>query len=222
MSLASASASASAAAAPPQPALPPTATPRRRWPLGLALGAVAALLGLLALGLRQDPTALPSALLGQPFPAFDLPRLGAADPAAQAAPAGPALRHTALAGRARVINVWASWCGTCREEHPALLALAAELRAQGRADQLLGLNHKDHDAAARQWLSRQGGDPYHASIVDADGRLGLELGVYGVPETFVTDAAGRIVHRHVGALTPQVIRERILPLLAAGVAGAGR
>jgi len=196
--------------APTDPALAgtvPAAPAPRRWPLWLGLAAVAALLLLLGLSLRGDPRTLPSALIGRPWPAFDLPLLG--EP-------GRRLDAAGLAGRPRVVNVWASWCVTCREEHPALLALAAELRAQGRADQLLGLNYKDADAAARAWLA-EGGNPYAHSIVDADGRLGIELGVYGVPETFVTDAAGRIVHKHVGALTPQVVREQILPrLLAAG------
>lgn len=187
----------------PGPQRPPAP---RRWPLWLALAGIAGLLLLLGLGLRGDPRTLPSVLVGRPWPAFDLPVLG--EP-------GRRLDAAALAGKPRVVNVWASWCAACREEHPALLALAAELRAQGRADRLLGLNYKDGDAAARAWLA-EGGNPYALSLVDADGRLGIELGVYGVPETFVTDAAGRIVHKHVGPLTPQAIREQILPRLADG------
>ncbi len=181
--------------------LPPPAA-RPRWPLWLGLAAMAGLLLLLGLGLRHDPRELPSVLVGKPFPAFALPLLD-----------GGRMQQADLAGLPRIINVWASWCATCREEHPALLALAAELRAAGRSQQLLGLNYKDQDGAARRWLAADG-NPYSASIVDADGRLGIELGVYGVPETFVTDAQGRIVHKHVGALTPQVVRDTLLPLLA--------
>jgi len=185
---------------------PPAAARSRRWPLWAALAAVAALLVLLGQGMTRDPRELPSALIGQPWPAFSLPSL---------AQPGRALGLADLQGRPRVVNVWASWCATCREEHPALLALAAELKARGRADQLLGLNYKDTPAAAADWL-RDGGNPYADSIVDAAGRLGIDLGVYGVPETFVTDARGRIVYKHVGALTDAVVRERILPLLREG------
>lgn len=181
----------------------PAAAPRRG--LWLAGAVLAALLALLAVGMTKDPRALPSVRLGQPWPEMTRPRLGAA---ADAAPVGPAQWR----GKARIVNLWASWCGTCREEHPALMALAATLRAQGRADQLVGLNYKDRPADAADWLARFG-DPFVYSLADADGRLAIELGVYGAPETFVIDADGRIVHRHVGALTPQVIAEQLLPRL---------
>jgi cytochrome c biogenesis protein CcmG/thiol:disulfide interchange protein DsbE len=176
---------------------------RPRWGLWAAAVAVVALLGLLAAGMGRDPRELPSVLIGKPWPAMALPQLGDATPVGAAD----------WAGKPRVINLWASWCATCVEEHPALLALAAELRAQGRADQLIGLNYKDKAGDAQAWLARLG-NPFSRSLVDADGRLAIELGVYGAPETFVIDARGVIVHKHIGALTPQIIRERILPLLA--------
>lgn len=187
------------------------ALPKRpRWGLWAALAAVLALLLLLAVGMGRDPRELPSALIGKPWPTMALPQLS--DPT----PVGPAQ----WAGKPRVINLWASWCATCIEEHPALLALAAQLQAQGRGDQLVGLNYKDRPGDAQAWLARRG-NPFHTSLVDADGRLGIELGVYGAPETFVIDARGVIVHKHIGALTPEVIRTRILPLLDAATPGGG-
>lgn len=187
----------------------PAKAARPRWGLWAALAAVVALLVLLAAGMGRDPRELPSVLIGKPWPAMALPQLE--DPT----PVGPAQ----WAGKPRVINLWASWCATCSEEHPALLELAAQLRAQGRSDQLIGLNYKDKPADARAWLARLG-NPFQTSIVDADGRLAIELGVYGAPETFVIDAHGVIVHKHIGALTPEVIRARILPLLQGGTAAA--
>ena len=149
----------------PRPARP------RLLPWLAGLGALA-LLGVLAIGLTRDPHELPSTRIGKPWPAVTLPVLGDA----AAAPVGPAQWR----GRARIVNLWASWCGTCREEHPALMSLAATLRAQGRADQLVGLNYKDRAADAGDWLARLG-DPFSMSLVDADGRMAIELGVYGAP-----------------------------------------
>ena len=184
----------------PRPARP------RLLPWLTGLGALA-LLGVLAIGLTRDPHELPSTRIGKPWPAVTLPVLGDA----AAAPVGPAQWR----GRARIVNLWASWCGTCREEHPALMSLAATLRAQGRADQLVGLNYKDRAADAGDWLARLG-DPFSMSLVDADGRMAIELGVYGAPETFVIDAQGVILHRHVGALTPEIIARELLPRLGSG------
>lgn len=186
----------------PSPGLPAPA-PRRRWPLWAAFAAVAALLALLAVGLTRDPRQLPSALIGQPWPARDLPLLEMPD------------RHMGpqhWRGKARVVNLWASWCATCQQEHPALMRLAAELKAAGHADQLIGLNYKDQRAAALGWLGRHG-NPFFASLQDADGRLGIDLGVYGAPETFVIDAQGIIRAKYVGALTDDIVRTQIQPLL---------
>ncbi|MFM2346727.1 MAG: hypothetical protein RL654_1480 [Pseudomonadota bacterium] len=186
---------------------PPAPGAGRRSGAWIAALAAAGLLVVLAIGLTRDPHELPSTRLGKPWPAMVRPVLG--DPAA--APVGAAQWR----GRARIVNLWASWCGTCREEHPALMSLAATLRAQGRADQLVGLNYKDRPGDATGWLARLG-DPFAMSLVDADGRLGIELGVYGAPETFVIDAQGVILHRHVGALTPEAIARDILPRLGVG------
>ncbi len=180
---------------------------RPRWGLWAAFSAVLALLALLAVGMTRDPRELPSVLIGKPWPALSLAQLGGSG-----APIGPA----ELRGKAHVINLWASWCGTCREEHPTLLELAQTLRAKGRADQLIGLNYKDSTADATAWLT-QLGNPYSTSIVDGDGRLAIELGVYGAPETFVVDAKGIIVWKHVGALTPELIAREVLPRIEAQI-----
>ncbi len=169
----------------------------------ITLTAVVLLLLLLAQGMTRNPQELPSALIGRPWPTFVLPGMK---------PPHETLTERSLLGQPRVVNVWASWCTACRDEHPVLMDLAAQLRAQGRADQLLGIDYKDQPQAALDWL-RRGGNPYSDSIVDAAGKLGIELGVYGVPETFVTDAQGRIVFKHVGALTPEIVQREILPRL---------
>lgn len=178
-------------------------TPSKRLGLTMAAVAVVALLVLLAIGMTRDPRELPSALIGKPLPAFSLPGMKRAD---------PPLTQADLLGQPRLINVWASWCVACQSEHPVLMDLHRQLVAQGRGHTLYGVNYKDTPDAARTWLLR-GGDPYADSIVDAKGRLGIDLGVYGVPETFVVSADGRIVFRHAGALTADIIRKQIQPLL---------
>lgn len=169
---------------------------RLRSLLPLALfGALALMLGL---GLGRDPRVVPSPLLGRPAPDFALPLLDDTT---------TSLRRDALLGRVWMLNVWASWCTACREEHTLLLQFA-----QRRLVPVYGLNHKDEAAAGRRWLTRWG-NPYTASWFDADGRVGIDWGVYGVPETFVVDKAGVVRFKHVGPLTPEVLRERIEPLL---------
>jgi cytochrome c biogenesis protein CcmG/thiol:disulfide interchange protein DsbE len=121
-------------------------------------------------------------------------------------PARP-LRREELLGRVWLLNVWASWCSACRDEHPLLLALARRKQVA-----LIGLDYKDTRPGGMAWL-RVMGNPYEASLFDPEGRLGLDFGVYGVPETFVIDKAGVVRFKHVGALTPEVVRERIEPLL---------
>ena len=157
-----------------------------------------ALAAVLALGLQRDPRALPSALLERPAPAIALPLLDT-----------PARNFdmAQMRGQVWMLNVWASWCGPCREEMPALKVLA------GRdAVPLVGLNYKDDPAQARQLLQRVG-NPYLASALDADGRVGMDYGVQGVPETFVIDAEGRIRYRHKGPVTAEVWREQLLPVV---------
>jgi cytochrome c biogenesis protein CcmG, thiol:disulfide interchange protein DsbE len=156
------------------------------------------LVGFLAVGLKLDPREVPSPLINRPAPAFALPRL---DDAAKT------LRRDDLLGKAWVLNVWASWCGPCRDEHPLVLALA-----RGKYAPIVGLNYKDAQADARGWL-QQLGDPYTVSLSDTDGRIGIDYGVYGVPETFVIDKSGVIRFKHVGPLTPTVVDTRIVPLL---------
>jgi cytochrome c biogenesis protein CcmG, thiol:disulfide interchange protein DsbE len=150
----------------------------------------------------NDPHELPSALIGKPFPAFDLPGLGD-----DATPR----RYTVddLRGRVSLVNVWATWCPTCRAEHAELLRIGREAGVP-----IIGINYKDDPAQARQWLTRYG-DPYQFNIVDRDGRLGVELGVYGAPETFLVDAAGTILYRRVGDVNRRVWEREIRPRIEA-------
>lgn len=155
----------------------------------LPLAAFGLLAGLLYKGLSIDPTELPAARLGQPFPAFSQIELKS----------GVAISEQALSPRPALVNVWATWCYSCRVEHPYLLALAE------RGIPIYGLNYKDDSAKAVQWLE-QLGDPYRLNIVDVEGSVGLDLGVYGAPETYVIAEDGRIAHRHVGVLNETVFR----------------
>jgi len=162
------------------------------------LGLFAALIAFLAAGLGLNPQEVPSPLINKPAPAFALPRLD--DPT-------QTVRREDLLGQPWMLNVWASWCAPCREEHPLVVDIA---RRQLVA--VYGLNYKDSGSAANNWL-RQLGNPYRATLVDADGRVGIDFGVYGVPETFIIDRHGIIRLKHTGPLTPEVVRERIEPLL---------
>lgn len=150
-------------------------------------------------GLSLDPKRVPSPLVGKPMPEFSLPRLK--DPAAT-------LSDSDLKGKVSVLNIWATWCVSCRAEHEVLLQLANT----GMVN-IYGLNYKDERAAAQQWL-RQLGDPYVANAFDADGRTGIDWGVYGAPETFIMDKQGMIRHKHIGPLTIDDLNTTILPLIA--------
>ncbi|MEJ8816277.1 DsbE family thiol:disulfide interchange protein [Variovorax ureilyticus] len=152
----------------------------------------------LAAGLSRDPRALPSPLVGKPAPAFELPLLESE---------GRSLRSSDMQGKVWVLNVWASWCTPCQVEHPLLVDFAGRARVP-----VYGLNYKDQPAAARAWLKRLG-NPYTATMTDIDGRTGIDFGVYGVPETFVIDRAGRVRFRHAGPVTPEVLEQTITPLL---------
>jgi len=151
----------------------------------------AALAGILYVGVKHSPdkSTMVSALLGKPAPQFELPVLG---------DASRKFSTGQLAGRPWVMNVWGTWCGECRVEHEALLAIAQKKRVP-----IIGLNWRDEDAAALEWLS-QLGNPYSVVAVDGDGRTAIDYGVYGAPETFLVDANGLIQYRHVGAMTPEV------------------
>lgn len=164
----------------------------------LPLGAFLILVLLLVRGLSLDPTDLPSARLGDRVPAFNLPVLDA----------DKTRRPEDWRGQPALINVWATWCFSCRVEHPYLLQLAE----QGIT--IYGLNYKDEPAKASQWLV-DFGNPYTETIVDEKGDFGLDLGVYGAPETYVVDAKGIIRYRHVGVVDEQVWIEQLQPFFEA-------
>jgi len=171
----------------------------RRARLFVPLAVFVLLVGLLYAGFGlEDPHRLPSAMVGQPFPAFSLPSLD-----------GDArLSEAVLEGRVTLVNVWATWCPTCKAEHAELMRIRREAGVP-----IVGISYKDDPAAARAWLERYG-DPYVANIVDRDGRLGIDLGVYGAPESFLVDAAGVIVYKRVGDVNRRVWVNEIAPRLA--------
>ena len=173
-----------------------------RLRLFLPLLLFAALAGLLFRGLSLDPTALPSALIDQPFPKFALPVLHGDE----------ALTEGDVVGEVALFNVWATWCISCRVEHPYLQQLADSGIA------IYGINYKDDPEAARGWL-RDLGDPYRLSVVDSQGSLGLDLGVYGAPETYFVDASGTVRYRHVGVIDERIWRERLEPIYRELLAG---
>jgi cytochrome c biogenesis protein CcmG/thiol:disulfide interchange protein DsbE len=163
------------------------------------LGIFLVLVVFLGVGLGLNPRQVPSPLIDRPAPTFDLPQLHATD---------KRISPEALRGQVWLLNVWASWCVSCREEHPVLVELA-----KTRVVPIVGLNYKDQRPEALRWL-QQFGDPYVMSIVDGDGRVGINFGVYGVPETFVIDKTGVIRYKQIGPVTPKALQEKILPLVA--------
>ena len=181
------------------------AAPRRLWPFLLPIAIFAGIGVLLYLGLFRDPTLVPSPLIGKPVPEFAL---------------GPVQGRTLglssedLREEVTLVNVFASWCVACRDEHPLFLALERE-----GVIPIHGLNYKDAPPDAAAWLDALG-DPYTRIGADLDGRVGLDWGVYGVPETFVVDRNGRIAYKHIGPVTPRVLDEIILPLVRGLRAGA--
>ena len=170
-----------------------------RWPYLIPIGVLALIGAVLALGLRNgDPTRVPSPLINKPAPAFSVTRVFK--------PKQHFSRAT-LKGHVSVLNVWASWCVSCKDEHPVLLALADRHLVP-----VYGLDYKDTRAAARQWLQSQG-DPYTAVGFDPEGNVGLNFGVYGVPETYVIDARGIIRRKFIGPLTPHKLNHTLIPLI---------
>jgi cytochrome c biogenesis protein CcmG/thiol:disulfide interchange protein DsbE len=165
----------------------------------LPLAAFAVLVAFLAIGLTHDPRDVPSPLVGKPAPAFTLPQLHDAAKSFSAAD---------MKGRVWLLNVWASWCVSCREEHPVLVEFA-----KTRQVPIIGLDYKDQAADGKQWLANLG-NPYTLAVVDADGRVGIDYGVYGVPETYVIDKQGIIRMKHTGPITPESLSKKILPLVA--------
>ena len=164
-------------------------------PLGLFL----VLAVFLAIGLNRDPREVPSPLIGKPAPAFKLEQL--ADPAQTFSPED-------MKGKVWLLNVWASWCVSCRQEHPLLV----EFAKRGIAP-LVGLDYKDARPDGLGWL-RQFGNPYMLSAYDADGRVGIDYGVYGVPETYLIDKAGVIRYKHIGPITEEALANKIVPMIA--------
>lgn len=178
---------------------PGASATRSRWLFLLPVLVFAGLAALFAVRLGAgDPSRIPSALIGRPAPALDLPPLdGLRDPSGRTVPglAGADLRRAGVT----VVNVWASWCAPCRIEHPVLMDLAANPGIR-----LVGIDYKDKDETARRFLGLLG-NPFAAVGVDPAGRGGIEWGVYGVPETFVVGPDGTIRHKHVGPLTPEAL-----------------
>lgn len=173
--------------------------PRRLWLYLLPLALFVALVGFLAWGLTRDASVLPSALIDKPAPEFTLPPLPGRDQ--------HGFSRADLGGEPMLVNVWASWCVPCRAEHPLLTRLAEQ---EGVI--IDGINYKDQTEDAQAFLA-QLGDPFRWIGQDRTGRVAIEWGVYGVPETFVIDRNGRIRYRHVGPMLPQDVERRILPLL---------
>lgn len=158
----------------------------------------AALAVLFAIGLGLDPRLVPSPLIGKPVPQFDLPPV-------KGRTLGLATRD--LNGQVSLVNVFASWCAECREEHPLLVRMSRD-----KVVPIHGLNYKDRPQDAERWLDELG-DPYVRTGADVNGRVAIDWGVYGVPETFVVDREGRIAYKHIGPLRPKVLEEKILPLI---------
>ncbi len=156
------------------------------------------LCGFLFVGLFRDPREVPSPLIDKPAPAFTLKQLH--KPEEQ-------LGLADMKGKVWLLNVWASWCVACREEHPLLVELG-----KTKVVPIIGLNYKDEPAAGLKWLG-QNGDPYDLSVVDRDGRVGIDYGVYGVPETFVIDKQGVIRYKQIGPITVEALEKKILPLV---------
>ena len=154
--------------------------------------------GFLAIGLKLDPREVPSPFIGKPAPPFTLPQLH--EPQATIGPAD-------MKGQVWLLNVWASWCVSCRAEHEVVTRLAATGEVP-----IVGLNYKDERDAALAWLRRLG-NPYKASAVDSNGDVGIDWGVYGVPETFVIDQQGIVQYKHIGPVTDKSLSETILPLV---------
>lgn len=177
----------------------------RRHVLGLMpIVALAGLVGVFAVGLGRDPSIIPSTLIGKPVPDFDLPPV-------QGRSLG--LSSTDLRGEVSLVNVFASWCLACREEHPLFMQLARD-----KVVPVHGINYKDAPEDAANWLDTRS-DPYTRTGADRNGRVAIDWGVYGVPETFVVGADGVIAYKHIGAVTEQVLSETIVPLVVQLQAG---
>ena len=165
----------------------------------LPLVAFLILAAFLYVGLGLNPREVPSPLIGKPAPAFTLPQLHEPD---------KQFSTQDMKGKVWLLNVWASWCVSCREEHPVLVDLARQ-----NIVPVYGLDYKDKREDGEAWVAR-GGDPYVLSISDTEGRVGIDYGVYGVPETYLIDKQGIIQYKEIGPITQQKLKDKILPLVA--------
>jgi cytochrome c biogenesis protein CcmG/thiol:disulfide interchange protein DsbE len=164
----------------------------------LPLAIFVLMVGLLGYGLRLDPKKVPSPLIDKPAPDFSLAMLE--DPSRE-------LSTADMEGQVWVLNVWASWCVSCRAEHEVITSLARQNLVT-----VVGLNYKDKSDDATRWLGKYG-NPYAVSVIDRDGRVGIDWGVYGVPETFVIGADGRIKYKHIGPVTHESLQQKVLPVI---------
>lgn len=171
----------------------------------MPIGVFGLLVAVFVVGLGKDPTLVPSPLVGKPAPDFTLPRLD--DPS-------QTLSRSDLIGKTSLVNVWGTWCSGCRQEHDTLVALARD-----GGIPIYGINWKDDQQLARQWLTSLG-NPYAAVGVDQDGRVAIDWGVYGAPETFLIGPDGTVLYKHIAPMTQDVWQEQFLPRIAA--AGAGQ
>ena len=160
-----------------------------------------ALIGFFGIGLTKDPKVLPSQLLDRPLPTFDLPGI------AEAPGGGPGLASVALKGEPALLNIFASWCAACPQEHPVLTRISAE------GFPVYGIAWKDKPQDSRDWLAKWG-NPYRATAADENGRTAIDLGVTGVPETFIVDKAGRVRFKQIGPISPEQWEGTIKPLMA--------
>jgi len=167
-----------------------------KW--GLPLAVFVLLAAFLAIGLTRDPREVPSPLIGKPAPQFQLTRLH--DPERKFGP-------EEMRGKVWLLNVWASWCVSCRVEHPVLVEMSRR-----KLVPIVGLDYKDQRADGLKWLTTHG-DPYELSAFDDEGKVGIDFGVYGVPETFVIDKQGVIRYKQIGPITPEALQKKILPLV---------
>lgn len=176
------------------------------WKFIIPLGIFVVIGGFLLVGLNRDPSYIPSPLIGKQAPAFSLPSL---QDASYPVSSGD------LKGQTWVLNVWGTWCGGCRQEHPVLVEISRQ-----KAVPMIGLDWKDDSAAARQWLSELG-NPYSAVASDQEGRVAIDWGVYGAPETFLIGPDGVVLYKHIAPMTMDVWVREFLPRIEAARAGKG-
>lgn len=164
----------------------------------IPLGIFLVLLVFLAIGLTRNPHEIPSPLINKPAPSFMAPVLDSG---------GLKVSNKDMLGKVWLLNTWASWCVACREEHPVLMEFA-----KSKMIPIVGLDYKDKDADGSKWLGRFG-NPYDVVITDADGRIGIDFGVYGVPESFLIDKQGMIRYKQIGPFTTELVRNKLIPMI---------